>query len=57
MVPLAFRVTAAHRELALLYGEIMHMNGPTIACGSSGHRVSVYGNALVGMDNHWNFPV
>ena len=54
---LAFCVTAAHRVLALLCGEIMDMNGPTIACGSSGHRISVYGNALVGMDNHWNFSV
>src|ERR1700751_3793845 len=33
------------------------MNRSTIACGSSGHSVSVYGYALVGMDDYRNFPV
>ena len=41
----------------VLRGEIMDMNRPTIACGSSGHRVSVCGKALAGMDIHRNFPV
>ena len=54
---LAFCVAAAHRVLAVLCGEIMDMNRPTIACGSSNHPVSVCGKALAGMDSHRNFPV
>src|SRR5882672_8598494 len=54
---LAFCESAAHPVLALLYSEIMDMNGPTIACGSSVHRVSVYEKTPVRMDIHWNFPV
>ena len=44
--PSRFALLLPDRVLALLCGEIMDMNGPTIACGSSGHRVSVYENAL-----------
>src|SRR6266481_9145131 len=54
---LAFCESAAHPVLALLYSEIMDMNGPTIACGSSVHRVSVYEKTPVRIDKHWNFPV
>ena len=54
---LAFRVPAAYRVLAVLCGEVMDMNCPTIACGSSNHRVSVCGNSLAGMASRRNFPV
>ena len=54
---LAFCVAAAHRVFAVLCGEIMDMNRPTVACGSSHHPVSVCGKALAGMDSHRNCPV
>src|SRR6266446_1930767 len=54
---LAFGVLAAHRVLAVLRGEIMNMNRPTIACGSSNHCVSVCRYCLAGMANLRKPPV
>src|ERR1700675_2340348 len=38
---LAFHEPAAQRVLAVLRGDIMDMDRPTIICGSSSHRFSV----------------
>jgi hypothetical protein len=54
---LAFRVPAAYRVLAVLCDEVMDMNRPTIAWGSSNHRVSVSRSSLAGMASRRNFPV
>jgi hypothetical protein len=54
---LAFRVPAAYRVLAVLCDEVMDMNRPTFACGSSNHRVSVSRSSLAGMASRRNFPV
>src|SRR5262249_60604871 len=56
-VALALCVPAAYGVLAVLCGEIMDMNRPTITCGPSNHGLSVCGNCLAGMAGRRNFPV
>jgi hypothetical protein len=50
-------VTAARRVLATLGGEIVDMNGPPIACGTSYHPIAICGNTLGGLNVDRNFPV
>src|SRR5262249_1935223 len=49
-------VLAPHRVLAVLNGQIVDMNRPMVACGSSSHRVSVGRNAPPGVATPWDSP-
>ena len=56
--PSRFALFTPHRVLAALSAaRSWTWMSSTITCRASGHRVSVYGNGLVGRDYHWNFPV
>ena len=56
-VALAFCVTAARGVLDILHGEIVDMNGPPIACGTSYDPVAFGGKALTSLNMDGNFPV